>query len=212
MANYVARTRSNYFLVTDEEKYRNIRRGLRCSDDEVLFWDETRADGQLRHAFGGYGVFDYGRDYPSIQDYLDRLESEDPDKRPVIRIAEDVADLDAAKADLRTCEDICDRAEDLKIWKEEKDADGTILLFVSEEPDDWAGLDIEKFYKAMQEILPEGEAMIITEVGNEKLRYVYGVSVIVTKDTITYVNLDTETTKAAKKALGNPEYTADSQY
>ena len=55
MANYIGYTRTNYFSVTDEEKFRQIIANAYSSADKIeVFEDKT--DGNVKYAFGCYGV------------------------------------------------------------------------------------------------------------------------------------------------------------
>lgn len=57
MSNYNAATRTNYFRVTDEEKYKELFNHLVSEDDVYDFSKEK--DGILYHGFGSYGSIDY---------------------------------------------------------------------------------------------------------------------------------------------------------
>lgn len=57
MADYLATTRTNYFRVTDEERYQELFEHL-MSDGDIE--DLTKEhDGVLYHGFGAYGSIDY---------------------------------------------------------------------------------------------------------------------------------------------------------
>ena len=55
MANFIGTARTNYFHVTDEEKYKYLFNGLVGSDDEIISFDETDKNGKILHGFGSYG-------------------------------------------------------------------------------------------------------------------------------------------------------------
>lgn len=57
MANYLATSRTNYFRVTDEDKYAELFNHL-VSEDFIEDFTEER-DGVLYHGFGTYGSIDY---------------------------------------------------------------------------------------------------------------------------------------------------------
>lgn len=63
--------------------------------------------------------------------------------------------------------------------------------------------DFDAFLLKLQEILPEDEAFIYFESGYEKLRYVTGLSIVVTKKEIAYETLENWSIKKAKELLGN---------
>ena len=59
-----------------------------------------------------------------------------------------------------------------------------------------------EFYQALQKILPDQEAMILMEVGNEKLQYVVGLATIVTNKEIHFVNMADVALKTVKSMIG----------
>ena len=58
MANYEAVSRTNYFRVTDEEKYNELFKNLVGDEGEVYDFTKTE-NGVTLHAFGSYGPIDY---------------------------------------------------------------------------------------------------------------------------------------------------------
>lgn len=130
MANYMAVSRTNYFRVTDEEKYEKLFSGL-CSEDEINDFSCKDEDGTVWHGFGCYGSIEYC----------------DPD-------------------------------------------------------DDDADYSFDGFAKGLQEILPEDEAFMLFESGYEKLRYVTGWTVVVTKDRYEYMDIQRWAVGKAKEILG----------
>lgn len=54
MANWYGATRTNYFKVTDEERYQQLFKRLSCEDPVEDF--SRTSNGQLWHAFGAYGA------------------------------------------------------------------------------------------------------------------------------------------------------------
>lgn len=127
MANYMGTTRTNYFRVTDENRYQELFSRLRGEDDIRDFTKEK--DGILYHGFGTYGCIEY------------------------------------------------------------EDEDGELYL--------------DDFFNELQKILPDDEAFMFFESGHEKLRYVTGVSVIVTKKEIVSESMVNWAIKKAKELLGN---------
>lgn len=144
MANYYGNTRTNYFRVTDEEKFKNILSKCNVSDDELETW-ERNVDGNKYFAFGGYG---------SLICYKDS-EAEDDD-----------LELD----------------------------------------------DIEIIYEKLSTVVHPEDAIIITEIGNEKLRYLIGASVIITCNAVEYIDIHDESIKAARKLLNNDRYNSIISY
>lgn len=128
MANYNATSRTNYFRVTDEEKYQEIFSKL-SSEAGIEDFTKTKDDGSILHGFGSYSdiVFD------------------------------------------------------------NEDDDGNVYETLSE----------------LQKILPEDEAFIYLESGYERLRYVTGLYIVVTKDRISSGNIHTHAIEKAREMLGN---------
>lgn len=70
----------------------------------------------------------------------------------------------------------------------------------------------DSVYEALQEIVAPGDAIIITEVGYEKLRYLVGDTVVITRDAIEYINLRSAAMEAACKLLNNPQFDTQMEY
>lgn len=70
MANYYGVSRTNYFRVTDEQKYQELFSRL-CGEDKIDDFTKTLEDGTLCHGFGSYCSIDYMK---PIQ-----VEAEDPE-------------------------------------------------------------------------------------------------------------------------------------
>lgn len=66
MANYYCTCRTNYFKVTDEDKYKELFENLEAEDIIEDFTEETE-DGTILHGFGCYASIDY----PSKEDEYD---------------------------------------------------------------------------------------------------------------------------------------------
>ena len=135
MANYEAVSRTNYFRVTDEEKYQKLFSNLVANDD-IYDFTETK-DGATYHGFGSYSSISY------------RLKLSEP--------TEDGNEYD---------------------------------------------YDFDKFLYGIQDILPDDEAFIYFEVGNEKLRYVNAYAFLVTKEKIDSVDLDMAAKELVQEILG----------
>ena len=141
MANYYGYTRTNYFRVTDEEKYSELFSHLVGNDDYIEDFTKTK-DGIILHGFGCQGVI---QAIPM---------DEDPE--------------------------------------------------VAEEWDD----DFDGFLKELQKILPDNEAFIFTEVGHEKLCYLVGYSLIVTRNEIKSIDINDDAVELACKMLNDETFTA----
>ena len=133
MADYYVKTLTNYFSVTDEEKYKRTIAGCDATANiEIVTRDHE--DGTVKYGFycngSIWGLFEEG--------------TEDP--------------------------------------------------------------NYDLFCESLQQIIPEGEAVIITEAGWKAMRYLVANSTIITHKEIKIVNLDDEITKIAAEMLDEPDY------
>ena len=87
MANYMSTTRTNYFKVTDEEKYEKLFSML-CSEDNIRDFTEKREDG-IYHGFGAYGdISCYNEELDEFTDeFYDGLKDILPDGEAFIMIS-----------------------------------------------------------------------------------------------------------------------------
>jgi hypothetical protein len=72
--------------------------------------------------------------------------------------------------------------------------------------------DFEEFIRELQSILPDDEAVIITEVGREKMRYLVGEARIITKNDFSFLSLDVLSRNAACDMLKNSNWTTQNNY
>lgn len=80
------------------------------------------------------------------------------------------------------------------------------------EDEDDCETDVDAFYDALQQILEDGHAVIITEVGYEKLRYLVGDCTIITSKGIHFVSLRDTALSKARELLGNAKYDPKMEY
>ena len=138
MANYYANSRTNYFRVTNEDKYNELFSNLVGDEDTVQDFTKT-VDGVTLHGFGCYGSVNY---------------------------------------------------------KKENDTD----------------YDFDFFLNELQKILPDNEVFIYIENGHEKLCYLTGFSIIVSKDKIESVDIISDSIEKAREMLCNSKYHTDMNY
>lgn len=69
------------------------------------------------------------------------------------------------------------------------------------EPADW-----DEFEKELSKLLPDGEAVVIQEVGHENLRSLTGFASIITNRGIRGIDLTREAIRIAEELVGNPDY------
>lgn len=65
---------------------------------------------------------------------------------------------------------------------------------------------IALFFSELQEVLRDGHSIMIFESGNEKLRYIIGRVIVITKQDILAVDLGDQALWLARKMLGNDHY------
>ena len=80
------------------------------------------------------------------------------------------------------------------------------------DPEDPETTDIDVFYDALQSVLADGDAIIITEIGYEKLRYLIGVCIVITKRGIQCIDLCREAVERAREMLGDNGFTTQMDY
>lgn len=115
---------------------------------------------------------------------------------------------------------VCDG--DLEVWDGVTDENGGKTFGFGgycsidgyrEDPDDWdADADYEEFITRLSECVAEDDAVIIFEVGNEKLRYLTGFALVVTSTDYKIINLMNEACEEAAKMLKNPNWTTRCDY
>jgi hypothetical protein len=140
MANYYATIRTNYFSVTDEEKFRRII-GSCSAEDDILIFDSEDGTGKVGFACMGsiYGI-------PPTED--------------------------------------------------EDDTES----------------DLDAFYDALQAIIAEDDAIIITEVGYEKLRCLIGHCTVITWNEIQYIDVRNKAVELAGTLLNNKSFSTRMDY
>jgi hypothetical protein len=154
MADYYKKVRTNYFSVTDEDKFRQLMSLCAGDENSVEVFTSKSADGNdVRFGFGCRG---------SILGLLAPYDNAEPE------------DLD-----YETCDD---------------------------------EHDMDLFYKFLQKLVAKDDAVIITEVGSEKLCYLFGISAVITNSEIRVVSLQDIAIAEARAMLGNVEYTTQMDY
>lgn len=143
MSNYNYAIRTNYFRVTDEERYKKIFSQLFCVDGEEIFDFTKEEGGQIYHSFGTYGFPGYN---------IENCKEKYPE--------------------------LCD------------DCDCQCF---------------DDFLSDLQQILPEDEVFIYTDVGHEKLLYLNAYSFIVTKNDISLIDLEGSVIAKVREMLGKED-------
>ena len=138
MAHYNATTRTNYFSVKDEVRFREIMRLVEAEEDVEVF--EQVEEGVQKFGFGCCGII-YG------------------------------------------------------IFKENTGI-----------------FDMDELFLALQEVLCEGDAVIIMETGYEKLRYIVGSCIVITYTDIQVIDMQNQALEAARDMLSNPDFCTQMDY
>ena len=86
------------------------------------------------------------------------------------------------------------------------------ILGVLINEDDPDSPDYDAFCYDLQGVLAEDDAIIITEVGNEKLRYLTGYCTVITKNEIRGVDVCDTAMALARDMLDNPAFTTQMDY
>ena len=98
----------------------------------------------------------------------------------------------------------------VELWDETDDAGQPVFAFGSygriEGTDPYDDDAYDKFITALQEHVADDDAVIIIEVGNEKLRYLVGLALVVTSKGCDNVDLNGEAIELARKMLSNKKY------
>jgi hypothetical protein len=89
---------------------------------------------------------------------------------------------------------------------------GSIRGIPAGEGEDDSEEDIDAFHDALQSVLVDGDAIVITEIGYEKLRYLIGCCTVITKRDIRFLNLIDSAVGLARIMLENPEFTTKMNY
>lgn len=83
---------------------------------------------------------------------------------------------------------------------------------VEEDYEEEKPCDYDLMIHQLQEILPDGEVMLIFEVGHENLRSFTGDATILTNKKAEYINLQNAATEMARSILGNPDWDTRCEY
>jgi len=72
--------------------------------------------------------------------------------------------------------------------------------------------DFDSFLDDLQKVVAPGDAVIIMEIGYEKLCYVYGTAIIVTSETTESIDLTQLALQKAAEVVGNSDYQTKTEY
>lgn len=193
MANYNSTYRTNYFRVTDETKYKKLISNLDGESMECFEGDDHPG----RHGFGGFGNLQYN-DAKTVAEWM--FANDPSGNKPAVvyeeatwgsKVWTPVPDQNPETIGTMYVAEVIEKEQEHEIHACYDQAD-------VEPGDD----NMTSFYKELQTILPDDDAMILLESGYEKLRYVTGFATIVTNKKITFLDLSDLAVKTAGKMLG----------
>lgn len=125
------------------------------------------------------------------------------------------------EAKFREAVNSCNAEEELHIFEETRPDGSKIFGFgcygsiygipPGEDEDDDEN-DLDAFYDALQELLPENDAIIITEIGHEKMRYLIGCCTIITRNEIQFVDVRNRAVDLARAMLKNDAFQTQMDY
>lgn len=112
--------------------------------------------------------------------------------------------------------------DSVELW-EEKDSDGKTVfgfgvyggiagLRNAQEDDDIDESSYDEFIDGLQECVADNDAILIMEVGNEKMRYVVGSASIITSKEYQYMDITNLATRKAAELLGNTGWNTKCSY
>jgi hypothetical protein len=67
-------------------------------------------------------------------------------------------------------------------------------------------------HRSLQSVLPDGEAIIITEIGAENTTYLLACCTVITRNKVEELDFEEKELELARSMLGNPAYTTEMDY
>ena len=86
------------------------------------------------------------------------------------------------------------------------------LRHEAEDADNDGEFEVEAVYEALSKIVAPDDAIIITEIGYEKLRYLTAYAVVITREKTELVELRETSIDVACSLLGNPNFDTRMEY
>ena len=80
------------------------------------------------------------------------------------------------------------------------------LRHEAEDSDNDDEFEVEAVYDALAKVIAPDDAIIITEIGYEKLRYLTAYAVVITRTEVEFVELRSAALETAQRMLRSPEY------
>lgn len=215
MANYESTFRTNYFRVKDAKEFEEFMGHVQAEDLQIFKLPDATEPGKNLYGFGGYGNISgiiglgpepYGSlycigengiktktDFDSRDSLSEAITSTDGDKIGYVVIYQEV-DVHFAIAN------------GLKVNPND------IPCYVEEYCDEDEEPDYDAFINGLKEHVVDGDAIILMEVGNEKLRYVTGYATIITSKNVSFVDLTQLALETAREELGIQKWQTRMEY
>lgn len=108
-------------------------------------------------------------------------------------------------------------ADDLHLWEENDNEHNTVFAFGCEGiiygiPDENGDDSMDRFLTELQKHIVDNDAVILTEAGHEKFRYVTGYAIIITSTGMQTLDIETFALEKAKEMLDNPDFETKTDY
>ena len=108
-------------------------------------------------------------------------------------------------------------ADDLHLWEEKDNDHNTVFAFGCERTlygifNKNGDSSLELFLTELQKHIADDDAVILTEVGHEKLKYVTGYATIITCTGMQTLGIETFALAKAKEMLKNPNFETKTDY
>lgn len=119
-------------------------------------------------------------------------------------------------------EKLCCNEGDIEVWEDKDNAGNTVFGFGCCSPfrgihSDSANIEnpddaYDSFVDEIQKLIAEDDAVIIFEIGREKLKYLNGLATVITTKEHKYLDISDIAIEQARKMLNNKEWETNSNY
>lgn len=191
MADYRCAIRTNHFRVTDVEKFKLLC--SRIKGEGFTSWSEQDRIGITRCGFGAHGELSWNY-YPDLKTFEKEC---NPDGK---KLCVSVMTEEQKTVDIPWNEAVKD--PELFVTDFLEDGNKIMVTVSKDERDQSSEGEIFTIVKHLQKLIPDKEAAIIMETGNEALRYLVGHATIITSTEIAHVDLHDAVNEKARELLG----------
>ena len=177
--NYYATARTNYFHVTDVEKFKELTKGLSAEDVSIVNDDKD----PTLYAILFDGSADWYEPISMFDDFQSTLDS---------------MKNDTGSIDLFDKNDKPINIADVDEYDQIYDKDGDLIFDRWDNDGNW-----DEFTKELIKIIPEDECFVYMESGYEGHRYIVGFAQVVTHNGSKSVDLGSFVEQSVKELLGD---------